>query len=74
MCTAAALAVLGVLVADDLIGRAEVLGEVLHHGIESLGHPMVDHVRGRGLLRGVVLTSPEGKAVEAAARAMPVSS
>ena len=68
VCTAAALAVLGVLAADDLIGRADVLGKTLHHGIESLGHPLVDHVRGRGLLRGVVLTSPEGKAVEAAAR------
>jgi acetylornithine/N-succinyldiaminopimelate aminotransferase len=68
VCTAAALAVLRTLADDDLIGRAEVLGKTLHHGIESLGHPLVDHVRGRGLLRGVVLTSPEGKAVEAAAR------
>ena len=68
VCTAAALAVLGVLAADDLIGRADVLGKTLHHGIEALGHPLIDHVRGRGLLRGVVLTSPEGKAVEAAAR------
>jgi acetylornithine/N-succinyldiaminopimelate aminotransferase len=68
VCTAAALAVLRVLAAEDLIGRADVLGKTLSHGIESLGHPLVDHVRGRGLLRGVVLTAPEGKAVEAAAR------
>jgi len=68
VCTAAALAVLRVLATDDLIGRADVLGKTLSHGIESLGHPLVDHVRGRGLLRGVVLSSPEGKAVEAAAR------
>jgi acetylornithine/N-succinyldiaminopimelate aminotransferase len=68
VCTAAALAVLEVLADDDLIGQADVLGKTLHHGIESLGHPLVDHVRGRGLLRGVVLTAPEGKAVEAAAR------
>jgi acetylornithine aminotransferase len=68
VCTAAALAVLGVLATDDLVGRADVLGKTLHHGIESLGHPLVDHVRGRGLLLGLVLTSPAGKAVEAAAR------
>jgi acetylornithine/N-succinyldiaminopimelate aminotransferase len=68
VCTAAALAVLRTLAADDLIGRAEVLGKTLSHGIEAIGHPLVDHVRGRGLLRGVVLTAPAGKAVEAAAR------
>ena len=61
VCAAAALAVLGVLADDDLIGRADVLGKTLHHGIESLGHPLVDHVRGRGLLRGVVLTSPRAR-------------
>jgi acetylornithine/N-succinyldiaminopimelate aminotransferase len=68
VCTAAALAVLTVLTDDDLIGRAEVLGKTLSHGIESLGHPLVDHVRGRGLLRGVVLRAPAAKPVEAAAR------
>jgi acetylornithine/N-succinyldiaminopimelate aminotransferase len=68
VCTAAALAVLTVLADDDLISRAEVLGKTLHHGIESLGHPLVDHVRGRGLLRGVVLRAPAAKGVEAAAR------
>jgi acetylornithine aminotransferase len=68
VCAAAALAVLRTLAADDLIGRAEVLGKSLSHGVESLGHPLVDHVRGRGLLRGVVLSSPKAKPVEAAAR------
>ena len=53
---------------DDLIGRADVLGKTLHHGIESLGHPLVDHVRGRGLLRGVVLSAEAAKPVEVAAR------
>ena len=51
-----------VLADDDLIGRADVLGKTLHHGIESLRHPLVDHVRGRGLLRGIVLSAPAGKA------------
>ncbi|MCV7179003.1 acetylornithine transaminase [Mycolicibacterium sphagni] len=68
VCTAAALAVLKVLAQEDLVNRADLLGKTLSHGIESLGHPLVDHVRGRGLLRGVVLTAPQGKAVETAAR------
>jgi acetylornithine/N-succinyldiaminopimelate aminotransferase len=68
VCTAAALAVLKVLADDDLIGRADVLGKTLSAGIESLGHPLVDHVRGRGLLQGVVLTSEVAKPVETAAR------
>lgn len=68
VCTAAALAVLKTLAQDDLISRADVLGKTLAHGIEAIGHPLVDHVRGRGLLRGIVLTSPVGKAIETAAR------
>lgn len=68
VCTAAALAVLKVLADDGLIERADVLGKTLSHGIEALGHPLVDHVRGRGLLRGIVLTAEVAKPVEAAAR------
>lgn len=68
VCTAAALAVLRVLADDDLVGRADVLGKTLSAGIETLGHRLVDHVRGRGLLLGVVLTAEAAKAVEAAAR------
>jgi acetylornithine/N-succinyldiaminopimelate aminotransferase len=68
VCTAAALAVLKVLADEDLITRADVLGKTLSHDIEALGHPLVDHVRGQGLLRGIVLTAPRGKAVELAAR------
>ncbi len=68
VCTAAALAVLQVLADDDLVGRAGVLGKTLHHGIESIRHPLVDHVRGRGLMCGIVLTSEVAKPVEGAAR------
>lgn len=68
VCTAAALAVLKVLADDDLIGRASILGKTLHHGVEELGHPLVDHVRGRGLLCGIVLGRPAAKAAETAAR------
>jgi acetylornithine/N-succinyldiaminopimelate aminotransferase len=69
ICAAAALAVLRVLAADDLVRRAEVLGKSLRHGIEALNHPLIDHVRGRGLLCGVVLSAPRAKDVESAARA-----
>lgn len=68
VCTAAACAVLRVLTEDRLIEHADALGKTLADGIETLGHPLVDHVRGRGLLRGIVLTAPQAKAVEAAAR------
>ncbi|BBX70325.1 acetylornithine transaminase [Mycolicibacterium psychrotolerans] len=68
VCTAAALAVLRVLADEGLIERADVLGKTLSHGIEALGHPLVDHVRGRGLLRGIVLTAEAAKPVEVAAR------
>jgi acetylornithine/N-succinyldiaminopimelate aminotransferase len=68
VCTAAALAVLRVLADEDLVRHAEVLGKSVRHGIESLGHPLIDHVRGRGLLWGMVLTAPHAKDTEVAAR------
>lgn len=68
VCTAAALAVLRTLAAEDLVNRAGTLGKSLADGIEQLQHPLVDQVRGRGLLLGVVLTDAKAKQVEAAAR------
>ena len=68
VCAAAACAVLRVLTEENLMGNADALGKTLQHGIESLNHPLVDYVRGRGLLRGVVLTAPHAKEVETAAR------
>ncbi|KZS75923.1 acetylornithine aminotransferase [Mycobacterium kansasii] len=68
VCTAAALAVLRTLATEDLVRRADVLGKTLRQGIESLGHPLIDHVRGRGLLLGVVLTAQQAKTAEAAGR------
>ena len=68
VCTAAALAVVRVLAAEALVGRAAMLGKSLRHGVESLGHPLIDHMRGRGLLCGIVLTAPRAKDTEAAAR------
>jgi acetylornithine/N-succinyldiaminopimelate aminotransferase len=69
ICAAAALAVLRVLAEQDLVRRAGVLGKTLRQSIETLGHPLIDHVRGRGLLCGVVLSAPAAKEVEAGARA-----
>src|ERR1700758_3049350 len=63
VCAAAALAVLRTIAEQALITRAAVLGKTLSHGVETLNHPLVDHVRGRGLLRGGVLTAPAGKPV-----------
>ena len=68
ICASAALAVLRVLADDDLVRRAGALGKTLHQSIESLQHPSIDRVRGRGLLCGIVLTTPTAKDVEAAAR------
>ena len=68
VCTAAALAVLRVLHDDGLVERAGILGKTLAHGVEELNHPLVDYVRGRGLLRGIVLSAPKAKAAETAAR------
>lgn len=68
ICTAAALAVLRVLADDNLIRHAEVLGKSVREGIEKLGHPLIGHVRGRGLLWGLVLTAPRAKDAEATAR------
>ncbi|MBI3225169.1 MAG: acetylornithine transaminase [Mycolicibacterium cosmeticum] len=68
VCTAAALGVLKALADEDLIAKAGVLGKTISHGVEELGHPLVDHVRGKGLLQGIVLTAPNAKAVESHAR------
>jgi acetylornithine aminotransferase len=68
VCAAAALAVLRVVAADDLAGRAAMLGKRLRRDIEALRHPLIGHLRGRGLLCGVVLTAPRARDVEVAAR------
>jgi acetylornithine/N-succinyldiaminopimelate aminotransferase len=64
---AAALAVLDTIESDDLVAHVDRLGKVIAAEIECLDHPLVDHVRGRGLLLGMVLTAPLAKAVEVAA-------
>ena len=68
VCCAAALAVLRTIAAEGLVEHAAALGKELTAGIEGLGHPLVDHVRGAGLLLGIVLTAPVSAAVAGAAR------
>ncbi|MBY8884357.1 acetylornithine transaminase [Streptomyces sp. PTM05] len=65
---AAALAVLDTIEADGLLERAKRAGERLRQGIEGIGHPLVDHVRGAGLLLGIVLTEPLAPRVQLAAQ------
>ncbi|MFT4200167.1 acetylornithine transaminase [Gordonia sp. (in: high G+C Gram-positive bacteria)] len=69
MSAAAALAVLDTIERDGLVEHVAVVGKSIAAGIEDLGHPLVDHVRGSGLLLGVVLTADVAKQAEAAARA-----
>lgn len=68
VCAAAGLAVLDTLAADGLVERAGELGDRLAAGIEALADPLVSHVRGRGLMLGVVLTAPVAVRLESTAR------
>ena len=65
---AAALAVLRTITDEHLLDQAAALGKHLATAIEGLGHPAVDHVRGAGLLLGIVLTAPVAPAAALAAR------
>ncbi len=55
VCAAAALAVLSTIESDRLLDHADALGKHISTAIEDLGHPLVDRVRGSGLLLGIVL-------------------
>jgi len=65
---AAALAVLDTIAADGLLENVKRQGEKLRQGVEALRHPLVDHVRGTGLLIGIVLTEPLSAQVQQAAQ------
>ncbi len=63
----AGLAVIAVIERDGLLEHATAMGEHLAATVTGLGHPLVAGVRGRGLLRGIVLTEPVAAAVSDAA-------
>ncbi|WP_171172422.1 acetylornithine transaminase [Streptomyces sp. I05A-00742] len=65
---AAALAVLDTLATEGIPARAGRTGALLRDGIAALGHPLVDHVRGAGLLLGIVLSKPVAADVQRAAQ------
>lgn len=67
-CCAAALAVLDVIDDEGLVDHVASVGKSIATGIEDLGHPRIAHVRGSGLLLGVVLTDPLAARAEIAAR------
>jgi acetylornithine aminotransferase len=53
---AAALAVLATIERDGLLDNVKRMGERLRSGIEALRHPLIERVRGAGLLLAAVLT------------------
>ncbi|MFI9646938.1 acetylornithine transaminase [Streptomyces sp. NPDC052040] len=65
---AAGLAVLDTIAADGLLDNVKRQSERLREGIESLDHPMIDHVRGAGLLLGIVLSEPFAQQTQQAAQ------
>ncbi|MEW2315320.1 acetylornithine transaminase [Streptomyces bauhiniae] len=65
---AAGLAVLDTIEDEDLLANTKRQSEALRAGIEALGHPLVDHVRGAGLLLGIVLTGPHAGEAQTAAQ------
>lgn len=67
LATAAGNAVLREIEDSGLIENASVRGKQLRSFIESLRHPQITEVRGRGLLIGIGLAEPRAKELSAAA-------
>jgi acetylornithine/N-succinyldiaminopimelate aminotransferase len=65
---AAGLAVLETIETEGLLENVKWQGERLRDGIESLGHSLIEHVRGAGLLLGIVLTEPFAPQVQQTAQ------
>ena len=65
---AAALAVLDTIEREGLLEHVKLVGHALAGGIEAVGHPLLQGVRGSGLWLGAVLAEPKAAAVTTAAR------
>ncbi|MEE1785488.1 acetylornithine transaminase [Streptomyces sp. SP17BM10] len=65
---AAGLAVLDTIESEGLLEHVRTIGDRLRHGVEALDDPLVSHVRGAGLLLGIVLTEPVSAQVQAVAQ------
>ncbi|MFC6014393.1 acetylornithine transaminase [Nocardia lasii] len=68
VCAAAALAVLRTIDSENLLTHVEWVGKKLSDGIALLEHPEIDHVRGAGLLIGIVLRNDISAYVDERAR------
>ena len=67
LAAAVALAVIGTILEEDLLTRTARTGDAFAAGVEALDHPLIDGVRGAGLLRGIGLREPLAAGVVAAA-------
>jgi acetylornithine aminotransferase len=65
---AAGLAVLDTIADEGLLDNVKRQSERIRGGVEALGHPLIAHVRGAGLLLGIVLTEPLAPRVQQAAQ------
>ncbi|MEU6574677.1 acetylornithine transaminase [Streptomyces sp. NPDC046805] len=65
---AAGLAVLDTIENEGLLENVKRQSATLRDGIEALDHPLIAHVRGAGLLLGIVLTEPLAPQVQQAAQ------
>jgi acetylornithine/N-succinyldiaminopimelate aminotransferase len=65
---AAGLAVMNTVEREGLLENATKVGDQIRRSVESVGHPLVAGVRGRGLLLAIELTEP--MATQAAAAAL----
>ncbi|MGC9437128.1 acetylornithine transaminase [Streptomyces sp. WG5] len=65
---AAGLAVLDTIADEGLLDNVKRQSEKIRGAVEALGHPLVGHVRGAGLLLGIVLTEPLAPRVQQAAQ------
>jgi ornithine--oxo-acid transaminase len=71
LAAAVGIAALDVLVDENLAERARELGTWFMDQLRKLDSPHVDHVRGRGLLIGIVLKETSGKAKDFAKKLKP---
>ncbi|MFC4064998.1 acetylornithine transaminase [Actinoplanes subglobosus] len=55
---AAGLAVIRTIANEGLLDHVKRVGEQIRRGIEGLNHPLVEQVRGAGLLLGIVFNEP----------------
>jgi len=67
LASAAGLAVIGTILEDGLLEHVTATGERFGRDVLALGHPLIEEVRGAGLLLGIGLTRPIAPRVAALA-------